>query len=36
VPRAGALLVGAVLVAGGESGEDGSMVGEDRVSFTVG
>ncbi len=26
----------AVLVAGGESGEDGSMVGEDRVSFTVG
>ncbi len=26
----------AVLVAGGESGEDGSMVGEDRVAFTVG
>jgi len=26
----------AVLVAGGESGEDGSTVGEDRVSFTVG
>lgn len=26
----------AVLVAGGESGEDGSMIGEDRVSFTVG